>query len=261
MKCYLALFDPDFQAENRTYWTWHHPELTLDLLERFYSDVARFRYAADLINTLQSHTPPETVVVNAEWSCWFTVIDGGRDSKGRLGRRVLLALFMRELEAANQVQPWSNLEQNPQIKQIIQSAGERPVPKPTSLPLDLDGSTFVLPKNEVEKVAHSFVPQLRNTGHFTAEVTNSDGILNPLPPSFPNFEDLTPSPSTEFPEQTSDTNPLGKLVSFSSEEGSDDSVPAFANSWHNQRLNALLAVLLLFLLACLMVVLIFAQNF
>ena len=40
MRCYLAAFDQAHLSEDRTYWTWHHPDLSMQVLDSFLYECA-----------------------------------------------------------------------------------------------------------------------------------------------------------------------------------------------------------------------------
>ncbi|WP_425619502.1 hypothetical protein NA78x_002904 [Anatilimnocola sp. NA78] len=103
MKIYLALYDPAFQAADGTYWTWHHPVLSLELLAQTYYEGLAADLPPDPSALTESVVWGGMVDVNREWRCYYRFLDGGRDTRGRPGRYVVLCGFVpgRELATAD----------------------------------------------------------------------------------------------------------------------------------------------------------------
>ena len=131
IRCLLAAFDQSHLSADGTYWSWRHPEIPREILDRFYYD-----FAAKHWPTLDAE--PEEAFrggcarVDARWLSWYRFLNGGRDKMGRPGRYVLVAAFV-ETQAGG-LQDYLGLLQSPLFDALALQAGtECPLPAPQSM--------------------------------------------------------------------------------------------------------------------------------
>ncbi|MGC9258640.1 MAG: hypothetical protein ACP5I8_00985 [Phycisphaerae bacterium] len=103
MRFYLACYDAGADAVAGSFWTWHHPDIQTDALDRLYYDFASKHLPLPSSGLARFLTLPNGLCggcagVSPRWSCWYRFVDGGTDIRGRPGRIVLLAAFFNPSE-------------------------------------------------------------------------------------------------------------------------------------------------------------------
>lgn len=99
MKFLLALYDPGAPPRAGSHWSWHAPELSAALLDRFFYDIAN-KHRPEHPNSLApDHVWGGVARVNAEFMAAYRFVNGGRDGQGRPGRYVLIAAFAAATDA------------------------------------------------------------------------------------------------------------------------------------------------------------------
>ena len=137
MRCYLAAFDQAHLSADRTYWTWHHPDLSMHVLDNFLYDCATKHWPDEAAPIAAIRIRGGFASVDRNWFCWYRFLEGGRDKVGRPGRVVLLAAFVRALDHRDL--DWSGVLESPQFNEVaVQVATKCPVPVPDSMELTWD---------------------------------------------------------------------------------------------------------------------------
>lgn len=137
MHIFWALFDQDYLSPARSYWTWHHDELDVAMLDNFYYAIAHQHHPSRADRHGTELAQSDIADVNPDWKCWYQYLDGGRDSQGRPGRFVLLCGFIKREEFRQIAGSLAGLNRLPAIQGIRETAIQRPVPPPEDLSINI----------------------------------------------------------------------------------------------------------------------------
>ena len=138
MKVLLAVHDASYHAPNGSYWTWHHPELMIDELNRFYYRVAAQSHPNNSESLAHLQPGFQFAVIDESRSCYYRFVEAGYDTKGRPGRFVLLCGFVRSSTGHPSTQVMSRLYESHTIQEIVRSCSLTPVPVPAEQAIDLN---------------------------------------------------------------------------------------------------------------------------
>ena len=141
MRFYLACYDAGADAVAGSFWTWHHPEIGADALDKSYYEVASKNLPLPSTNSFHILATPNGLWggcagISPEWACWYRFADGGTDVRGRPGRSVLFAAFFRPDDGRGNdtsgVLCSDFFQENGRLARL-----RRPVPCPTRLELSI----------------------------------------------------------------------------------------------------------------------------
>ncbi|MCC7193494.1 MAG: hypothetical protein IT444_12000 [Phycisphaeraceae bacterium] len=179
MQFRLAIFDQSTRNPSNQYWTWFHPELTVDLLGRVYDEII----SRNLPERPQDLKPGEyaggAVVIDG-WLCCYRVGNGGTDSFGREGRFVPICAFTRAADAKGR----NCLEvlESPQLKELARTARDScPVPAPESLAIDLEVSVAQDATGQLEELTRTGRVEIAGTD----VLARAGSLIAALAPSVP----------------------------------------------------------------------------
>jgi len=134
MRIYLALYDQADAGPTRNYWSWNHPDLTSEILNRFYYEVIAPHRGRVTTSDLNQEVGGGGQL-DEQWVGFYRFISAGRDTKGRLGRIVVVCIFVKQADTAKV--NWSNELYSSVINEM---AARAPTECPVSPP-----ETFELP--------------------------------------------------------------------------------------------------------------------
>lgn len=177
MRFQLALYDAAYHAGGGSYWTWKHPELAEDLLDRFYYDFARL-CSADEANVAHDNNIEEGCArIDENYFCWYQWLNGGHDLRGRPGRRVLLCAFSSE--PSDLGLDYSAVMETATFQQLAALAHTCPVSAPAFLELEIEGHLVQRNDEEVSNLERQLVLDL----HSLCAIRDAAAIYAWLPPS------------------------------------------------------------------------------
>lgn len=160
---HLALFDSAFHAPGGVHWTWQDPRLSSGLLDQFYcsvvSPIITDAFPAKPSNVLSGGV----ATVDEEWICWFRILDGGYDLRGRPGRYLIPTAFCRRSEAHSFDASWILSLEPFRVPDVI---APPPLPPPAHTSLRMSVPTIPTDTEFLKKVRNE--RELRQSGrdHF-----------------------------------------------------------------------------------------------
>jgi hypothetical protein len=99
MNAYLALYDPSHVNPEGTYWTWRHKAVPLAVLDGFYYEFAAKRRPDSPNSLAPSDLNGGLIRVSKDWTAVYRFLNGGRDTRGRPERFVLLSAWLASADA------------------------------------------------------------------------------------------------------------------------------------------------------------------
>lgn len=176
MRFLLAAYDPSHQAADGSYWAWHHPDLTPELLNRFYYDVAANHRPVDPGNLSVDDLHAGFATLSGGWCCWYRFVNGGRDQRGRRGRFVLLCAFGQYDQMIGH--DGSVVLRASSIRLLARLAlGAPPLAPPVSLECEIDLVPLAAGPNQIA--------QLLQTGHVKWQDANDGQAFREIGANLP----------------------------------------------------------------------------
>lgn len=144
MKFLIAAHDQSFETTPGNYWTWKHPALSRNVLDKLYYDVVCRNLPRDPGQLRSTDLHGGVCSIDSDWICYYRIVDGGRDLKNRPGRIVLIAAFASRHEAAGRNA--LGVLNHSMISQVVHTAATRcPLPGPPTLEIDFGAPVAVQP--------------------------------------------------------------------------------------------------------------------
>lgn len=148
---HLALFDSAYHNAEGLHWTWHSPSLSTELLTQFYYDVILEPISQHLELNPAKVIRQGTSSIGQDWCCWFRVLDGGRDLRGRPGRYLMPLIFAQRIRVASL--DLSAMFGHPVFQQIEDVAfTSPPLPAPHELIQQFSLGPTAVPADILEKL-------------------------------------------------------------------------------------------------------------
>lgn len=131
MKIHYALFDPSTDRGKGNYWTWFDEELPLELLNRFYYEIAVKHLAPEPNKLTADDLWGGIASFDSDWMVLYRFFNGGYDQQDRPGRYVVLTAWIRTDESTGiDLLP---ILTNKTFQKIATISKKLPVPPPTAL--------------------------------------------------------------------------------------------------------------------------------
>jgi hypothetical protein len=134
MLIHYALCDPSYNTGGGNYWTWHAETLPLEMLQKFYREVAAKRLPEspfDLANPHFWDNFVPTTVPYGDWTVIYRFSSGGKDKSNRPGRYIILTAWIKTKEAEGvDLLP---IQGNDVFRSVLKNAKTLPVPPPKVL--------------------------------------------------------------------------------------------------------------------------------
>jgi hypothetical protein len=184
MVSYLALYDPSHVNPEGTYWTWRHKAVPLAVLDGFYYEFAAKRRPDSPNSLAPSDLNGGLIRVSKDWTVVYRFLNGGRDTRSRPERFVLLSAWLDGADAV-EADLFSLLDGQifRDVARIAVNACPVPVPKTLllELPPRRRGNNYcdidvLLQKGKLEFIGNDAIEKA--TRHFLALPVDRMAIAN-----------------------------------------------------------------------------------
>ncbi len=165
MRFYLAIYDPAYLQNDGSYWTWRHAELSPRILDRLYYRIAEKFEPESMTGLTPSDIHGGCCDLCENWLCIYRFLNGGRDTRGRPGRFIVLCAFVKHSDAICG-DPAVVLDCALFHSLATSAPRSCPLLPPAFLTLDIEA-----PRVEIEPL-HLNIPELRSI----IEITGHDAI-------------------------------------------------------------------------------------
>ena len=148
MRFLLAAFDPADPSPSKKYWAWHHSSIPADVLDHAYYGVLAKQIPVNIEALDRGDVCAGATTVEGGWLCWYRFYHGGRDTRGRPGRYVILCLFTQGKDAGTML--LSGFPNLSEWNKISRDVVRNPIPVPPSLDVDVEVQPPAIDVNPID---------------------------------------------------------------------------------------------------------------